>query len=133
MGNFSKYTQTSILISVVAIFIAVVYPFFIDNVVYSGKAKEADSVLKQVKSVQEDAYTKFQKYKSTQKDGNSYFAKAFNYNTSDLQYYDYIIKTGINSYTLIAIPKKEYISKREIEPKVLMYTKSADGSETAKW
>lgn len=133
MQKYTKFVQTNIIIALIAIIIAIVYPLAINNFVLNSKIQEARSVLKQVKSVEDEYFAKFNKYKAPMQNGNAFFAKEFNYDVNQLAYYDYVIKLEQSSYTLIAKPKLELIKSRSIEPKILIYTKNSNGSESSEW
>ena len=131
--NLTKFAKTNILIAILFIFIAFLYPFFIEKVFYSNKAQEAKSIAKIIENVQNLNYINKNKYININKNDINSLVKQFNISKNDIQYYDYSIFTTFNTYTLYAEPKIEYLKDRDISPKIYIYYKKLNQKPIIKW
>ena len=129
----SKFAKTNLLISVFFVFIAFMYPFFIEKVFYSNKAQEAKSIAKIIESVQNLNYINKNKYIHISKGDINMLIVKLNISKYDVKYYDYSIFTTFNTYTLYAEPKIKYLKDRDISPKVYVYYKKLNQKPIIKW
>ena len=131
--KLTKFAKTNLIISIVFVIIAFIYPVFIEKVFYSNKSQEAISITKIIENVQNLNYINKNKYINIKKGDINALAKEFNINKKDIEFYNYSIFTTFNTYTLYAEPKIKYLKDREISPKMYVYYKKLNQKPIIKW
>ena len=125
--------MTNIILAIILIVFAYIYPIFNEKVFYSNKSQEATSISEQIAKLQNINYALSNQYISVDKDDKKSLVTKFNINENDIQYYDYSIYTTFNSYTLYAEPKIKYLRSREISPKIYVYSKKLNQEAKIAW
>jgi hypothetical protein len=131
--KFTKFTKNNLILSVLFIIMAFIYPFFIENFFYSNKAQEAISISQIIESTQNLNYINKNKYININKSDKVSLLKEFNINKNDIKFYDYSIFTTYNTYTLYAEPKIKYLKTRDISPQIYVYYKKLNQKPIIKW
>ena len=134
MNKLSTWSKINLLLSLIFLMVGFLKPILVEKFNYSGKIKEAESVVRNIAENQNQNYSIQNEYIAVKKSEQSILDKKFDkISQVDLKHYDYVITTTINSFTIIAEPKIEFVEKREVAPKIYTYRHILNGKDSKKW
>jgi Tfp pilus assembly protein PilE len=131
--KLSKLSKINIILGIIFVLLAFLYPVYKQKVVFASKQNEVLSISQKVQKVQDEYYLKNKSYLSLAKGDMKTLINDFDIKPSNIEFYDYYIITTVTSYTLFAQPKIQYIKDRSISAKIYSLHKKLNTQPKQQW